>query len=222
MPDICIKHRLVLYSYTMRTFISSILILLSLMLLSCATVSTQKPPPAQKAQTDTPTWGNRVQALSNIVDWDLNALIAIRANATREAGSANMSWKQSKQDYNILLYGPLGSNAVKLTGGQGQVTLETADGKKLTAKTPEALLQQQSGWDLPVSNLYYWIRGLPVPTIPAEKQWDAQNHLSELIQQGWVITYLRYKTVGQIDVPDKMILANPKVNVKIVIKNWKL
>jgi outer membrane lipoprotein LolB len=175
----------------------------------------------KKTEAPTPTWGNRVQVLSNIEDWDLNALIAVRANATHDAGSANMSWKQSKQDYDILLFGPLGSNAVKLTGKPGHVSLETADGKKFNATSPEALLLQQSGWNLPVSNLFYWIRGLPVPKVPSQKSFDADNHLSELTQQGWVIKYLRYKTVGQVDVPDKILLANAKVNVKIVIKSWQ-
>jgi outer membrane lipoprotein LolB len=204
----------------MRIFILLILLLFSLeQLTSCATVTSKQPLP--KAQTDIPTWGNRVEVLSNIEDWDLNALIAIRANATRDAGSANMSWKQSKQDYSILLMGPLGSNAVKLTGKPGRVSLETADGKIYHAATPEALLFQQSGWNLPVSNLYYWIRGLPVPNMLAQKSFDAENHLSELTQEGWIIKYLHYKTIGRVGMPDKMVLANAKVNVKIVIKSWE-
>jgi outer membrane lipoprotein LolB len=205
----------------MRNIIGLTCLFLSLGLTGCATVTSPSKQQAPVVHAEAPTWGNRVEVLSNIQDWDLSALIAIRANATRDAGSANMKWKQSKQDYNILLFGPLGSNAVKLAGRPGKVSLETADGKTFNAATPEALLQQQSGWRLPVSNLYYWIRGLPVPNVPAQKSFDADHHLTELAQQGWTIRYERYKAVGQIDLPAKILLANAQVNVKIVIKNWQ-
>jgi outer membrane lipoprotein LolB len=209
----------------MRILITFIVLFLSIGLTSCATVS-PKQSATPVAEKDAPTWGNRVQALSNIQDWDLNALIAIRANASRanaspQAGSANMKWKQSKHDYDILLFGPLGADAIKLVGKPGSVSLETADGKKFNATTPEALLLQQSGWNLPVSHLFYWIRGLPVPKIPAQKSFDGDHRLSELSQQGWTIQYLRYKSIRSIDVPDKIILANAEVNVKIIIKNWQ-
>ncbi|MBV8801368.1 MAG: outer membrane lipoprotein LolB [Gammaproteobacteria bacterium] len=200
------------------------LILIGLLFIGLAGCAT-KPPGTTSlpsaAETEAPVWGNRVGVLSNIQDWDLNALIAIRANASHAATSANMNWKQSKKNYDILLFGPLGTGAVKLAGQPGYVALETADGKKFNAATPEALLLQQSGWNLPVSNLFYWIRGLPVPKIPAQKSFDSYHRLSELSQQGWTIQYLRYKNIGAIDVPDKMILANSDVNVKIIIKNWQ-
>jgi outer membrane lipoprotein LolB len=196
--------------------------MLSILLTSCAT---QTVPLQQTSSTtksvDVPTWGNRVEVLSNIEDWDLNALIAIRANAGRQAGSANMKWKQSKQTFDILLFGPLGADAVKLAGKPGHISLQTADGKTFNAATPEALLLQQSGWNLPVSNLFYWIRGLPVPKISSKKSFDTDHRLSQLSQQGWTIQYLRYKTIGKIDVPDKIFLANAQVSVKIVIKNWQ-
>lgn len=204
----------------MRILLIYILLLSLFGLTSCATVSSQQTAPAF-AKSEVPTWGNRVEVLSNIHDWDMNALIAIRANTPKSAGSANMKWKQTRQNYNILLFGPLGSNAVTLAGKPGQVSLETADGKKFNAATPEALLLQQSGWNLPVSNLFYWIRGLPVPKVPAQKSFDVDNHLTNLNQQGWSIQYVSYKTVGQIDMPEKILLANSQVNVKIIIKNWQ-
>jgi outer membrane lipoprotein LolB len=203
----------------MRLLFIVILWLLTFGLSSCATVSS--PPPVAVPQLEAPSWGNRVQTLSNLQEWDLNALIAIRANTTRQAGSANLKWKQSQQRYDILLFGPLGAGAMKLAGTPGQVSLETADGKQFSAATPEALLRQQSGWNLPVSSLLYWIRGLPVPKLPAQKSFDAEHRLRQLSQQGWTIEYLRYQSIGKIDLPDKILLGNAEVNVKIIIKNWQ-
>lgn len=196
-----------------------IILFLFMGLIGCATAPTSITTP----ETPQPvTWGDRVGVLSHIENWDVSAMIAIRNNAKRGADSANMQWQQNKQNYSILLFGPLGSNSVHLTGRPGNVLLEAADGKKLSAKSPEMLLTEQTGYHIPVSNLYYWIRGLPVPAIPAQKRFDNANHLLELNQEGWLVQFLGYTSVNQIDMPDKIFLSNPAMTVKIVIHKWKI
>jgi outer membrane lipoprotein LolB len=191
-----------------------------LALSSCATSPTNQPPKANPTQT----WGTRVSTLSGVQTWDLNAMIAIRNSVKKNSGAftANLRWQQTPLHYTILLYGPLGVGATQLIGQPGMVKLTTADGKIYTAATPEQLVAEQTQWILPVSSLYYWIRGLPVPTLPAIKHFDAFNHLTELEQQGWHIQFLRYASIDQIDVPNKIFLFNPDLNVKIIIKEWKI
>ena len=189
-------------------------LLACLWLTSCATFQPQTAPAVDRDMT----WAERSQTLSSIENWNLNALIAIRSS--KDNGSATLNWQQTKRNYTISLFGPLGSNAVKLSGMPGKVLLETADGKKISATNPESLLATQTGWRLPVSNLYYWIRGLPAPNKPALKQFDAYHHLMSLHQQGWTIRYLHYVSFDRIDVPSKIYLDNPQLNVKIIINQW--
>ncbi len=186
-------------------------------LTSCTSLPTKQtaviqPEPASK-QT-------RTAALSNIKNWDLKGLIAIRNS--KEAWSANWQWHQSQNNYTIGLFGPLGSHSIQLTGSPNSVLLETSDGKKVTSSSPENLLEQQLGWRLPVSSLYYWIRGLPVPNTPAQKQLDDSQRLTVLSQQGWRIEYLRYSSINQVDLPSKMVLNNSALNVKIIINLWQI
>lgn len=192
-------------------------------LASCA--SMPAPTQANKEKpaapnTSSATWENRVSVLSNIQNWDLKGLIAIRNS--RDAYSANWQWQQNQKNYAINLIGPLGSNSIQLTGSPNQVLLQTSDGKKSTSTSPENLLEQQIGSRVPVSSLYYWIRGLPVPGIAAQKQLDASNRLSVLIQQGWRIEYSRYSSINHVDLPAKMILNNAALNVKIIINHWQV
>jgi outer membrane lipoprotein LolB len=107
-----------------------------------------------------------------------------------------LQWHQTHRNYTIGLIGPIGSNAIQLTGSPGSVLLETSDGKKFKSTSPETLLEQQLGWRLPVSSLYYWVRGLPVPDVSAQKQLDASGRVTTLAQQGWRIEYSRYTTVN--------------------------
>jgi outer membrane lipoprotein LolB len=199
----------------MHTYLKWILLITCLFgLASCASLSS-------KQQTSAPTisWENRARTLSNIQHWNLKGLIAIRT--TKDAWSANWQWAQNPADYTIALFGPLGSHSIQLTGTSGAVLLETSDGKKSHSTSPETLLEQQLGWRLPVSSLYYWIRGLPVPNISAQKQLDAFKRITVLNQQGWRIEYLRYLTLNQIDLPAKMVLNNSALNVKIIINRWE-
>lgn len=200
----------------MRILRSYIIILLAFGLTSCATLSEQ---PAALNQSI--SWQDRATRLVGIQTWDIKAVMAVRTNAGSEGGSANLQWQQNQQGYTMLLFGPLGADSIKISGQPGHVSLETADGKKFRASSPELLLAQQTGWQLPVSNLYYWIRGLPAPGLPGRKQFDAYNHLVRLYQQGWAIDFLRYSSVNQIDVPTKISLQNWRLKVKIIIKQWQ-
>lgn len=186
-------------------------------LASCSTISPQKnAPPANQPQS----WDDRVQTLSDIQTWDLKGLIAIRNSTKHDDLTANLQWHQSHQDYQLLLFGPLGAGGITLKGSPTLVTLQTANGQTFHAASPEILLAQQTNWQLPVSNLFYWVRGLPVPNMPAQKQFDAFHHLTLLQQQGWQIQYLSYISLNRIDVPNKIILTNPDFFVKIIIKQW--
>jgi outer membrane lipoprotein LolB len=164
-------------------------------------------------------WQERMRMLSHFQNWDINAAIAVRTHSGN-GGSANVQWHQHNKDYTILLFGSLGVDLIKLSNQQGHILLETANGKKITAPTVEQLLMQQTGWQLPVSNLYYWIRGLPVPYQPARQQFDQYFHLTKLNQQGWTVTFLRYATVNHIDLPTKIVLENWRMKVKINISHW--
>jgi len=172
------------------------------------------------------TWKEREKILTGIQNWNINAVIAVRTSAGNQGGSANLQWQQKYKNYTILVFGPLGANLIKLSGQlsdqPGSVILETANGQKMTASSIEQLLAQQTGWQLPVSSLYYWIRGLSVPNLPAEKQFDPYFHLVKLNQQGWTVSFLYYTTINQIDLPMKILLENSRMKIKMNINQWNI
>lgn len=185
---------------------------LSTVLVSCTTLT----PPQPAVQLP---WKERETKVGDIENWQINGKVAIQTN--KNSGSASVDWSQHQDHYVISLMGPLGANALKLIGNPGSVTMQTANGKSQTASTGEQLLAQQ-GYHLPVSSIRYWVRGLPVPNIPATKQFDASKRLSLMVQQGTRIQYLSYTNVGKIDLPDKIFITSPSLQVKLIIYKWKL
>src|SRR5579872_5261252 len=190
-----------------------ILIGLILGLTSCATTT----PPSNP----TLSWQNRQMVLSQIQQWQLTGKIGIQT--TQNAGSATLNWTENAERHYVLsLTGPLGAGSIKLIGQPGSVEMQTADGHHYTASTPEQLLNSQLGWDLPVSYLYYWIRGIPVPDLPSQTQFDAYHRLIFLIQQNVQVQFLSYSQVGTVDLPNKIFITSPMVKAKIIIYEWKL
>lgn len=199
----------------MNAHVKRILLLSFILLTGCASLSQKETTlPEQTAKT------NHGDTASTIKTWDLKGKIAIRS--PKDAFTASWQWHQNNAGYTIGLYGPIGSNAIQLTGSPGTVLLETSDGKKFKSTSPETLLEQQLGWRLPVSSLYYWIRGLPVPNVASQKERDSSGRLSILAQQGWRIEYSRYSSVKGVDLPARIALNNDTLNVKIIINQWQI
>lgn len=189
--------------------------LLAFTLTSCSTVTTPPPAPEVKIPKQ-----DRQAALNKIQNWDVSGKIAVQT--PNDSGSASVDWAQNHSSFNISLTGPLGSGGMKLSGHPGNVTLITADGKSYTSSSPEQLLTEKWGFHLPVSNLKYWIRGLPAPGSVGNTQFDAYGRLSELSQQGWRVRYLGYSRINGIDLPTKIFANSKALNVKMMIYNWKV
>ena len=114
-----------------------------------------------QGQGDPAQWREHKQQLTGLDGWQINGKIGIRA--PKDSGSGTLFWLQRQDYYDIRLSGPLGRGAARLTGRPGKVSLEVANQGRYEAPTPEALLEEQLGWKLPVSHLAWWVRGLPAP-----------------------------------------------------------
>ena len=119
-------------------FLSSLIIFLS----GCASV-------APKAPDTTTPWKTRERALSALNHWQLSGKIAVIA--PQDSGSATVDWQQTAEQYRITLLAPLGAGGMTLTGSDHHILLKTTDGKVAEASSPEALLRENGGLNIPVS-----------------------------------------------------------------------
>jgi outer membrane lipoprotein LolB len=188
------------------------------LLAACAAVP---PVPSSLAEQ---RWQERRQALEKLRDWTLNGRIALQTE--QEAWNASIFWQQRGTAFDIKLIGPLGQGTLTIEGDPSGVRLRTPEGKLLAARDAETLLYQQLGWRMPLSGLCYWVRGLPAPALPFNKQIDGEGRLSGLEQGGWRIAYLRYQHEGAPDLPGlpdlpgKVFLENSEITVRLVVQHW--
>lgn len=196
------------------------LISLGLMLLLAGCASLESPfDRAAKAPTNKPLSSKtRASQLSHMESWTTRGSVSISYRGKTDIGS--FVWHQRGLAYDFRTYGPLNSGSVRIEGRPGKATLWKDPRNPRTARSPEALMQQEVGWYLPLSNLRYWSRGLAAPGMPGRKRFDQYGHLAFLEQQGWAIDYQRYQAVGDRDLPRNIVMSHGELRVKIIFKEW--
>lgn len=185
--------------------------IVALVLSSCSYL--HKPP---KSDLHYLTWSQRREQLSELESWNMRGAVGIKLMQNNVM--AHFFWQQSNDDYDITVYTPLNLSSVKIIGNPKKVMLWRSSSDQVTAKTPEILMYQQLGWYLPLSNMRYWILGMPAPNVPYHAKFDAYHHVIFLQQEGWKINYDNFVTTQDVDLPYKIIMTNADIEIKLVIK----
>lgn len=152
--------------------------------------------------------------------WQAKGKVGIKTSD--DGGSAFLQWKQNPQQYTIRVYGPLGQGALLIQGDQNGVSAQSQKLGLLTGPTPEALFYEHFGWRVPISNLYYWIRGLPSPHNRSKKlQQDEFGNTTAFKQQGWVITIKSFREAEGFRLPKKMTITKGDFKITLVFSQWQ-
>lgn len=197
----------------MKHFIAWLVLTISLLILvsGCSTMTQTEPAPTR-------SWTERQALLNGLQSWQIKGKIGLQT--AQDSGSANVDWLQNFKQYILTLSGPLGATQMTLTGSPQGVTLKTADGKTFHANNAEQLLRDQWHWQLPVSYLLYWVKGLPSPAASYQATFDDRHRIILLRQNGWTINYLAYQNTNSLDLPEKLAITSDSVKAKIVIHEW--
>lgn len=186
------------------------------LLAGCSLQPSQEEP---VGSGDPVRWQAHRTQTEHLESWELNGKVGIKA--PKDSGSGTLFWLQRKDYFDLRLSGPLGRGAARLTGRLGAVEMEIAGEGRFTAETPEALLEARMGWRLPVTHLYWWIRGLPAPNTPSQVQFDANGHLVSLNQDGWHLEFSGYELHPPYALPSRLRLEGYDLQVTLVIKEWQ-
>ena len=186
------------------------------LLAGCAGLTSRE---SVEGQGDPQQWQAHKAKVAALDGWQISGKVGIRA--PKDSGSGTLFWLQRQDYYDIRLSGPLGRGAARLTGREGNVLLEVANQGRYQAESPEALLEEQLGWRLPVSHLFWWVRGLPAPDSKSRVTLDTDSHLARLEQDGWQLQYLSYTEQNGYRLPERIKLHGTDLDITLVIKDWQ-
>ena len=190
------------------------------LLAGCGTLLDLFPREPEPAASE-PAWQSHARDLSRLRSWSLLGIVAVRP-AGGDASRVTMRWRQSPDSYLVRFMGPLGVGLFEVEGSATAVEARFPDGRRTSAASPEALLEQEIGWSVPLQGLRYWIVGAPVPDgAPLEMELDDRGRLARLEQAGWTVVYERYGTVGGLSLPERIRFSNESVDATVVVRRWK-
>lgn len=193
------------------------LILVYLAIGGCATL----PEPADRAAVDQRRFKDREVEIDSHQDWTLNGRVAIKAQ--NEGWTARIRWVQRGENFDIRVIAPFGRGTFQIAGVPGQVALTGPDGEVYSAAAPEALMQSQLGWSLPLTGLRYWVRGITEPNGAIEQlNLDPEARLRDLQQSGWRVSVLDYRAVDMLELPGRLFMLSERLEVRMAIENWAL
>lgn len=176
---------------------------------------------AVEGSVDPQVWSKHRDQLRQLTDWQLAGKVGIKS--AKDSGSGTLFWLQRGAYFDLRLSGPLGRGAARLTGRSGaSVVLEVSEEGRFEADTPEELLESRMGWRLPVSHLFWWIRGIPVPEHPSRVRLNASGQLAGLDQDGWHVEYGSYVQQDELWLPERIKLEGPYLSITLVVKEWQL
>ena len=190
-------------------------LVLTLFLTGCSGLITTEPAPESLASNI--PWTLQQQQMLALENWRLQGKIGIRT--TSDSHSASLYWQQVKQHYDIELTGPLGQGGARIEGNGEGITVDLAGEEPIWAASPEHLMEQTLGWQFPVRELLYWIKGIPAPNQPFQLQLN-QELPEKITQKDWEINYLRFTNLNGLQVPGKLTISRNDLRITIVAKQW--
>jgi len=157
-------------------------LLLVLLLTGCITHPKPTPiPPIDAIERE----GDRLIWLHSHPDWSFTGRVALRQQG--KGGSGRIEWQQQGARYRIRLSAPVTRQSWQLIGdlAAGHARIEGIEGGPLQDTDAEALLQDATGWDIPVHSLADWVRGTG-HTVGRD---DAEGRPQPFERAGWRVTY---------------------------------
>lgn len=192
-----------------------------LLLTSCASIANK---PLINDALNSSTWLKHKNALSDIESWQIKGRFS--AKTSTETWTGSIIWLQQARQYKINISGPLSTGSILLEGTDGFAQLQLSENQFASDTNPQSLLYDQTGLNLPVNELKHWLLGLPHPQGKKDTEGaitlNQNSLLSKLEQNNWEVTFKRYTTVNDVQLPNKIFLKNQDIDVRLIIQQWQI
>lgn len=163
----------------------------------------------------------RIESVNN---WEIIGKLGVRSDS--DSGSASLNWQQQPKEYRIFLSAPLGQKHIEILGSNNQVELRQSGAAPMSAPNAEALIKQATGWTIPVTQLNFWVRGIPAPTGKITRLTQTPDGLiAQLEQAGWQLDYSQYQNQSlggeTLILPSKIIATYKDIRLTLIVRRWR-
>ena len=168
-----------------------------------------------------PSWVEHRNSLQLLSHWNARGKLALRTSESAE--SATILWRQQGENTELHLSGPIGISATTIHSNGRQMEIRQGDElRTIDISTPGAIALN-TGWDLPLQALPYWLKGIPAPGSEVQLlELDPDNDLLLHLQQDdWDVHYKKYEQFGGLTLPTQLQIQRGGTSVRMIIRNWQ-
>ncbi len=162
------------------------------------------------------------QQNSRLTAWDITANTSITAKDS--SYSLSVFWQQDGKNFDLRFDAPFATGVLRIKGNAEFAELTLENKKTIRGDTPEQLIKEVTPFDIPVTGLIYWIRGIPHKNAQNTTVINAYGDTKTIRQDGWLIRYDDWKEVTiqshVYRLPHKILLDNDALQIKIKPSGW--
>ncbi len=191
------------------THIKKITLFLCLLTLAACT-TTQR-------QMDNAAWRMQRQKLESVSNWTISGKLAIITSEKK--GSARIRWQQHGDNYDLNLTSILGTRIMEMHKEGDHITIIDDRGRQYAGNDADYLVYRLTGWQMPISRLPIWIKGLPGDS--RDYAISKEGQLTAINAGDWKMDYQSYQDVSGWMMPEKVNFTGPKTSLKLSINEWE-
>ncbi|WP_035057966.1 lipoprotein insertase outer membrane protein LolB [Andreprevotia chitinilytica] len=153
-------------------------------------------------------------------DFAANGRLAVRGeiNGKTVSETANFRWRRSGERVEVELGSPLGETQAQLTFSPDEAEVRLPNGRTAQAADADSLLEETTGYAIPVTPLRWWIEGRPAPVLPVLDDGDTDTTTGRgFTQAGW---HVALNNVSAQGFPKQLHLQRDALDVRIAITDW--
>src|SRR5690554_2874148 len=165
-------------------------------------------------------WEQRRQVLAGLSQWEFTGSVNVRD--AQDAQSSRIRWHQDGETYRINLWGTFNAGATQIDGQPGEVSIAQQGQDPVVTHSAEELLYQELGYELPVSELNHWLKGIPAPGPSANLEFSDNHQLVRFEQAGWQIDYLGFTNFGTETLPTRIRVQKDPLRLDLTRLSWSL
>ena len=159
--------------------------------------------------------------LGQLQSWQIQGKLSVRN--PRDNITGYLTWEQKNDHFDMFISGPFGRGASRLEGDNHAASLLLPDWPEARhADSPEALMQEHLGWQFPVRDIRYWVKGQPSPNSEHEATYDSYGLMQTLSQHGWEISFSRYQRYGDQWLPGLIKMKGFDYQLILAVNQWTL
>jgi outer membrane lipoprotein LolB len=167
------------------------------------------------------SWLEHRGGIQQLSHWTARGKLALRSSERAEA--ATILWQQQGLSTRLHLSGPMGVSTTTITSdGQQMEVRQGEESRTFDISTPNAITLN-TGWDLPLQALPYWLKGIPSPDSPVQRlELDPDRDLLRKLQQDdWEIHYEQYEQFKNLTLPTRLRIQRGATSVRMIIRQWQ-